>query len=118
MNYLLPMMQVLRSLFLIILFVVSIGVSSSDAQVVNERKIETETEIKIYPNPATEFFQITYDPRVESLSINNIVGKEVKRLTAYKNEMYDISDLQKGIYILRLLNEDGKVIKAVRLSKR
>jgi hypothetical protein len=73
--------------------------------------------IKVYPNPASEYFQISNSSQVNKIIIYNVLGKEIKTLFHYNNANHDISELKKGIYMVRLLDSKNKVIKTVRLSK-
>jgi hypothetical protein len=45
------------------------------------------------------------------------MGKEVKTFFNYNNANHDVSDLRKGIYMVRMLDAKNRVIKTVRLSK-
>ncbi len=64
-------------------------------------------EVKLYPNPTTETIQLTNLPD-KSLDINiyNIQGKEIlTEKSLSKTEMQiNISELEKGIYILKIIN--------------
>jgi hypothetical protein len=93
------------------------GTSVKKVESVLEKE-SNSSDIKLYPNPTSEYFQISNDESIKVISINNIIGKEVLRLESQSNAMHDISSLQKGMYIVRLLNKEGKAIKVVRLSKR
>ena len=73
---------------------------------------------KIYPNPAGSLFTIEGATLQNAmLSINNMVGELVlqkRQLSNGKNEM-DISNLSKGIYIIKVENTQG--IKQQKLIK-
>lgn len=73
--------------------------------------------IRVFPNPASDYFQISNSSQVSKIVIYNVLGKEVKTLFHYNSANHDISDLRKGIYMVRLLDNKNKVIKTVRLSK-
>jgi uncharacterized protein (TIGR02145 family) len=70
----------------------------------NEVKNETDVDVKIYPNPASDkIFVITSGKEYTYLTINNlsgayVFGKELKNLS---NEI-DISSLSKGIYVVKV----------------
>ena len=78
----------------------------------------TLEEINIFPNPASTYFSITENNLVESIEIYNVVGKQVKSFDATVNGSYSISDLSDGMYLVRLIDESGKVAKVLRISKR
>lgn len=64
---------------------------------------------KIYPNPSNDFFQVDAPLDITSLSLYDIAGKEVK---TYKQiqDVYDISDLSAGIYMLKIKFETGDIL--------
>jgi spore germination protein YaaH len=74
--------------------------------------------VQLYPNPTERMLNIANDKNVTKIGICNIVGKEIKKLNHSQNEVHDISDLRSGMYIVRLYNNKGAVIKSLRLSKR
>jgi hypothetical protein len=73
--------------------------------------------IRVFPNPASDYFQIANSSQVNKIVIYNVLGKEIKTLFHYSSASHDISDLKKGIYMVRLLDSKNKVIKTIRLSK-
>lgn len=77
----------------------------------------TVNAIRIFPNPASDYFQIANSSQVSKIIIYNVLGKEVKTLFHYNSANHDISDLRKGIYMVRMLDSKNKVIKTIRLSK-
>lgn len=74
--------------------------------------------IKVFPNPTTNFISLTEADQVERLVIYNIVGRPVKLFNANYSNQYNVSDLPTGMYLVRLMGNDDKTIKTVRLSKR
>ncbi|HMR42434.1 MAG TPA: T9SS type A sorting domain-containing protein [Saprospiraceae bacterium] len=70
------------------------------------------TGIKIYPNPAKEQLYLEGESLPKEISIVTINGKTVKtqaNLTAQQQVILEISELHPGIYLLRLLFEDGRI---------
>lgn len=75
-------------------------------------------QIKIFPNPATDRFKITVpEGQVKYITINNIIGKRVKKVMATSDNAYDVDDLTRGVYIIRIFDKKDELIKALRLSK-
>jgi hypothetical protein len=72
----------------------------------------------LYPNPTTDYFKISEDTRVKTIVMSNIVGKVIKRFNHQEGQSHSVETLSNGIYILRLFDAKGEVIKALRLSKR
>lgn len=73
-------------------------------------------DVRIYPNPASEYFMIENDNfSVNNLEIYNIAGKFVTRYDTTDHNKYDIKDLAKGLYLVRL-NGKNKILKTLRLN--
>lgn len=77
-----------------------------------------EPEVKIYPNPATEYFQILNPAQVSSVQIYNIVGSRLHAQPVSGSEKISIGHLPDGMYLVRLFGTDNRVLKTIRLSKR
>lgn len=90
--------------------------------VVNGVASSTEDEIynnsmTLFPNPTIEYFSIKNDRNVAKVSLMNVIGKEVWSKNHRPNTQYDVADLYKGMYIVRLIDSSGKLIKTMRLNK-
>ncbi len=77
-----------------------------------------KSDINIYPNPTTHFITLTDSELVDRVIIYNIVGRTVKTFEANYSNYYNVSDLQTGMYLVRLLTERDETLKTIRLSKR
>lgn len=75
-------------------------------------------DMYLFPNPATDGFSIKNDEKVSKLAIYNIVGKKLMEMGHSKNASYDISHLDQGLYLVRMYDNQGQVMKVSRLSKR
>jgi len=68
-----------------------------------------KNSLLVYPNPASEGFRIDAD--VKSLSIFNSIGQIVYSMENYqKGSSLDISDLEKGLYIIKADDNTQKLI--------
>jgi hypothetical protein len=76
------------------------------------------SELRIYPNPTTSFFQLNHPADVAQVVVYNIIGNKMREFDARNISRFDISDLTQGIYIVRILNANHQVLRTVRLSKR
>lgn len=77
-----------------------------------------ESHIMLFPNPTADRFQIHDDVNVASLAIFNIVGKNILADTHRPGQSHDVTDLRKGIYLVRLMDRNQDVLKVVRLTRR
>ncbi len=78
---------------------------------VEENQIDT---IKIYPNPTEGLLYIDANntESIVSATIFDILGKKVLQLDG-NTEQVDISNLQNGMYFLRIANMSGEVVKKI-----
>ncbi|MCA0430460.1 MAG: T9SS type A sorting domain-containing protein [Bacteroidetes bacterium] len=73
-------------------------------------------EIEIYPNPSKDFVYLSFQTKQEKLiySIYNVSGQELKTSTLTQNGekyMIEISDLNTGLYTLKV---NGKIFKMIK----
>lgn len=88
------------------------GIQSSDA------RTPKVSQVKLFPNPATERFTINMDGlSLKYITINNIIGKEVRRVLTTPDNTFEVGDLKRGIYIIRIFDDNDELVKALRLSK-
>jgi hypothetical protein len=73
--------------------------------------------INLYPNPTVDFFQIDNDATVSSVQLFDIVGREVFNRNHTAGSQYDVSTLRNGMYLVRLMDDNGDLLKSTRLSK-
>ena len=73
----------------------------------------------IYPNPVTEFMRIQDDyTRVKHLEIYNVVGRKLQSFSVnFSGQKYDVSRLPRGIYMVRMMDEQGTILRTQRISK-
>lgn len=87
---------------------------------IKEPKTE-ELNIKVYPNPATEFIKIKFKSSPfdnTEVSIFNSLGQRVKFIQNYSSDNYiNISELKRGIYILKINNESQTASKKILIQK-
>jgi hypothetical protein len=69
----------------------------------------SNTRFIIYPNPSRDKITIEYDGDIKSLMILNLLGHAVKYIEkpAAKRMLIDVSGLEKGIYLTRLVSTNG-----------
>ncbi|MGO3707990.1 MAG: T9SS type A sorting domain-containing protein [Mesonia hippocampi] len=64
-------------------------------------KHNAKDKLKLYPNPTTDSFFITNNLSVKQIELYNIEGKLIKLFTQPQNT-YQISELTKGIYLVKI----------------
>ena len=107
--------------WMLCVIIVSLGLNPGLGQDID---LEAYKNLKIYPNPSSEYFSISFNEikkevegGVKVITVDNIVGKEVKRYTATPDNKYSLVGLKRGIYIVRIFDGQDRMIKALRLSK-
>ena len=85
------------------LFLDNINISSDATTNITQQ--ESDKIIEIYPNPADQYIHINYDGLKE---IYTILGE--KLLVTYENNI-NISNLSKGVYLIKLKNTTMRLIK-------
>lgn len=78
---------------------------------------ELNHELSIYPNPTTDFFGIKHDSSVKKVIVYNWIGKKIQSFDHRKGNMYNVESLDKGIYIIRLFDEQDNLAKVLRLHR-
>jgi hypothetical protein len=91
----------------------TVAVLSVSTNGVNE--LVSEKNFAIFPNPAKSNFEIKTDLSYDKIEILDIQGRLVQ--IEPKNKVISISSLQKGTYIIRLLDEKSNVIGIQQLVK-
>lgn len=79
---------------------------------------QRKPEIKIFPNPTTNYISVNDADIVESIIVYNIIGRPVKFFSANTGNQYNVTDLPTGMYLVRLVGENNTTLRTVRLSKR
>ena len=80
----------------------------------NITSLENDIEVKIYPNPTTDYLNIFIKGELDK-GIARIVNLEGRTMNTFDVEgrnstfIYSISHLPNGIYFLQILNEKGKM---------
>lgn len=103
-----------------LMFFVSLGYSQTSFKERLEFKPpkKERIDIKVFPNPAENFIRVTPDNRIRKIQVYNLVGKEVQSYTYQDNQQYSVADLPKGIYLVRIVDSNNKILVTRRISKR
>jgi hypothetical protein len=77
---------------------------------ITDKKI---TDIAIYPNPSSSIINITSKQNsVLSIEIFDLLGKNIQKQN-FDLEAVDISDLDTGIYLMKITTMNGTIIKKI-----
>ncbi len=71
----------------------------------------TETDIKLYPNPAHDVLNISSTMDLESIRVINMAGQEMmNRQNASQSNQLDISSIPNGIYLVSIITKNQEMI--------
>jgi Secretion system C-terminal sorting domain len=76
----------------------------------------SEQKINLFPNPAATTFEIKNSSNLQSISIYDNLGRSVKEFLRPENN-YDISDLNSGIYYVKIKDSNGAVFDKKLIKK-
>jgi hypothetical protein len=68
-------------------------------------------DIRIYPNPTTDFIKIETNGFVRRAELFNLQGQKVN--TSFSNNKVDVQNIASGVYFLKLQTNKGEVTKKV-----
>lgn len=75
----------------------------------------------IYPNPVSDYFSLDQESvekgAASVINVYNLLGQRVRTFQMDKEQRYNVSDLQGGLYLVQLLDAKGKIITTRRLQK-
>ena len=87
------------------------------ASVLGLNESEKKTEIKLYPNPAKENFQIQSKTAVDTIEIYNELGQHVfTKNEIESNEFISVEQLRSGIYFVKVYSND--TVQTLKLVKQ
>ncbi|HOP04428.1 MAG TPA: CotH kinase family protein [Tenuifilaceae bacterium] len=77
-----------------------------------------EIKVLLYPNPAKDNLRIAADSRIKQIQLVNSMGSIIHtQPTDSKEVITDVSTLPKGLYVVRIITENGIVIKKLIISR-
>jgi len=75
-------------------------------------------QISLYPNPVSDQFIVISNRKIKKIEVYNILGTLQRTFLASSISTYNISDLPKGVYLLKFLTPDNTIVKTTRLQKQ
>ena len=79
---------------------------------VSEVKVP-ELNVQVFPNPATDKINVLLSHKQEAtITLHNLNGQVVKTQAAeFNSNIFDISELDKGLYFVEVISQNSKIIK-------
>ncbi|MEM7103227.1 MAG: T9SS type A sorting domain-containing protein [Bacteroidota bacterium] len=89
----------------------------NDATTVSVENI-FDAGVKVYPNPAADFINVESTvQQPTSVEIYNILGKLMTNVVSMDNNRFDVSELEFGMYIIKVNFDNESVIRKVMIQK-
>ncbi len=91
---------------------------ADDVYGISGSSFDTNPEISIFPNPASDF--ITIEDKqdvVKKVTFFNVLGKEIISYDASSNKKFNMMDFQNGIYLVQLKDHEGQILQTIRVRK-
>lgn len=64
------------------------------------------SNLLMYPNPSSSIVTVKTSAEIENILIYNIIGKQIFKT---KNKSFNLSSLQSGVYLIKVITQDGNV---------
>ncbi|MEG0925864.1 T9SS type A sorting domain-containing protein [Chryseobacterium sp.] len=82
---------------------------------INEESIKTNNEMRIYPNPTSSVLFFDTKEQIKNIVVVDMIGRVFKNMDNIKGNSIDISNLEKGNYLVKITTNNKtyfeKVIK-------
>ena len=75
-------------------------------------------EIRLFPNPTTDYIELTDTEDIDQLIVYNVLGAPVRRFNVMDGKRYYLSSLSDGMYLVSLVSRQSGILKTLRISKR
>ena len=73
--------------------------------------------LDIYPNPTLRKLNIASADKINTLSIINIIGKEILFVKDFSAKTIDLSSFKNGVYFINIITDKGTHIEKIILTK-
>jgi para-nitrobenzyl esterase len=84
--------------------------------ITNIYEVKVQNDFSLFPNPATDHLEISYNEGIESLTMYNLVGQPVLQKSGFKNNYFlNVANLPRGIYLVEIQTNHQRVVKKVVL---
>ncbi|GJM31169.1 MAG: hypothetical protein DHS20C18_01700 [Saprospiraceae bacterium] len=80
--------------------------------------VEVEkVKLRVYPNPSEGLFTVSTNSIADQVVIYNVAGRPVREFTHNNNKWYDITDLPRGTYFVRILDATKQTLVTRLIQK-
>lgn len=95
-------------------FPIGTGDAETMFAILSTPEFTKDESVKIFPNPATDFVNISCDSTIQSVELLDIQGRLIQTAIDNKQQVrLDLSSQSNGIYFIRITTEKGKRVEKV-----
>lgn len=84
---------------------------------VSTHNITEDSSYSIYPNPIQSLISVSNDEQVAEVTLYTITGHQLSSSVHSPGEQHDLSDLERGMYLVQLRNSQQKILGVERIMK-
>jgi len=80
--------------------------------------LDLSSSIDLYPNPASEEFLIESSQNISSITLHDLLGKEILRMEELNEQKISVSldGISSGVYLVKIITDEGEVMKKIVLE--
>lgn len=97
-------------------FITTLAVSQSSYR--STSAASQDIELRVYPNPTTDYLKINNNNVVDQIAVYNLAGKRIKSFNYSNGQKYYVGDLPRGMYLIELTNSNHRRLATRRISVR
>lgn len=87
-------------------------------ETIGTNNTQRNIQFRMYPNPAQDQFYVDYNTGLARIEMYNVVGSKVLTFRTEPSKAYNISSLEEGVYMVKFITTENKVLKTLKLVKR
>ena len=114
-------MKHILPVFFVLLFTLTLSTQTSHATppYYHFSGDKNKVEVKVYPNPATDFIALNNISNVKKITVYNLIGRQMKSFACHNaDERHYVGDLPRGMYLVQIIGNNDKIIKTQRVKKQ
>ncbi|TVR72594.1 MAG: T9SS C-terminal target domain-containing protein [Marinilabiliales bacterium] len=104
-------------------FILTQGFQQPDMRIVSAEHINEPFDLRVYPNPATDFVRVEWSREIEgyiSVELYDLVGRKLIDRQSDGSTDYiniELQSLQRSTYLLKVFTSEGDFSKTYRIVK-
>ena len=88
-----------------------------NAEPSSNRKRQRHPNLRVYPNPTRNIFQVSDNDLVGRVILFNLLGRPLRTYTYSPGEHYRLDEFPRGTYLIQLQDREGRILVTRALNK-